>query len=496
MTAADWTRWLRAYGGLVAALAIGALALFWNLTRNSLYLDEAFSIHIAAYPIAPMIQLIVYGDAHPPLFYLLSHFLILVVHVPAERYRLFTAPCGLVTIAATWAVGRRLFGDTGAAAAALLTALAPGLLDADRVYRMYAPLAMLTAVSWWCLLAAQDPGRRRPSLFWVGYAACAIALPYTQYLGGLTVASQCVYALFAVRQRWPILAAGALALAAFAPWIGAVAVQYAQGGHAVGPIFDAFLVPEQTVFTSAPLTWTREPIFAPIAESVVLVAIALGIWIGRRSALPFMLLALALQLALTIVLHKALMIPRYLDVYMPALALCIGALVSALSSTRYRVAGFAIAAALLTCFTICDADLILDPLYQRTDWYLVDRYIASHERQSDAMLFVQGYPVLVVGTYPAFAGHDSEAPASERMLPIARAWIAAHARDRIWYIENQYWFADPDRVIVRDLVARRRVLDRWAEPRADAADAVVITLFDAVSPSELKNNRDPGHGSL
>src|SRR5579863_7126043 len=108
------------------------------------------------------------------------------------------------------------------------------------------------------------------------------------------------------------------------------------------------------------------------------------------------------------------------------------------------------------------------------------------------MLFVQGFPVLVVGTYPAFAAHDQAAPADTAMLPNAREWIAAHTRDRIWYIENQYWYADPTRSLFRDLARDRRVLDRWAEPRADAADAATVILFDSVSPREPQGNREHG----
>jgi hypothetical protein len=103
--------------------------------------------------------------------------------------------------------------------------------------------------------------------------------------------------------------------------------------------------------------------------------------------------------------------------------------------------------------------------------------------------------VFVVGTYPAFAAHDQAAPASAGMLPNAREWIAAHTHDRIWYVENQYWYADPTRLLLRDLARDRRVVDRWAEPRADAADAVTVILFDSVTPREPARNRERGHGT-
>ncbi|HLJ84022.1 MAG TPA: glycosyltransferase family 39 protein [Candidatus Eremiobacteraceae bacterium] len=485
---------LIAYGGLGLGLAIGAVALFWNLTKSSLYIDEAFSLHIASYPLPAMLQLIVHNDAHPPLFYLFSHYLIMLVHVPAERYRLFTAPCGLITIVATWAIARRILGDAGAAVAALLTAAAPGLLDADRVYRMYAPLAMLSMLSWWSLLCALDEGRRRPAIVWSMYAVCAVALPYVHYLGALTVAAQCCYAAVDARRRWPVLAAGGLAVAAFVPWIAAVGIQYAHGGLAAGPDFDLRLAPVESVLAGIPLAWMGQASFVVGADVVILAVLVIGAWLARSTPLPFMLMALALQILLTAVLHKPLLFPRYLHEYVPVFALCAAAVIAALAATRARVAAVALAAIVLTTFAICDADMILDPLYQRTDWYLVNNHVATLERRTDAMLFVQGFPVLVVGTYPAFAAHDQAAPASAQMLPDARAWIIAHTHDRIWYVENQYWYADPARVLLRDLARDRRVLDRWAEPRADAADAVTVILFDSVSPREPSGNREQGHG--
>jgi hypothetical protein len=466
--------------GLAVALAVGGAALFWHLTRSSLSLDEAFSLHMGSFPLPGLIDNVVHNDAHPPLFYVLTHYLIGWVHLPATQYRLFTAPFGLLTIIATWAVGRRFFGAYGAAAAALITAVAPGLLEADRIYRMYAPLAALIALSWWLLIAASDAQTRRRWPLWIGYACCAVALPYVHYLGALTVAAQTFYALAAMRERWPALAGSGAAAIAFLPWLWALKIQFAAGGHAAPPGFSAWIAPQGTLLADAPVAWLTHPFFTPVADAMIFGIIAAGIIFARRTALPYMALSAGLQLVLSVALHKDLLLPRYLDIYAPLFGLCAGAVAAVLAATRWRVAAVGLAGAIVACMAVCDVNLLFDPLYQRTDWYLVNDHVAADEKPSDAMLFVQGFPTLVVATFPAFDRHAMEAPYNPQVLGHATMWIAAHRGARIWYVENQPWFADPSSELVRGLLKSRTVLSAWHEPRVNAADAVTVILFDAV----------------
>jgi Dolichyl-phosphate-mannose-protein mannosyltransferase len=466
--------------GLAAAIVVGSAALFWNLTRSSPSLDEAFSLHMGSFPLAGLIDNVVHNDAHPPLFYLLTHYLIGWVHLPASQYRLFTAPFGLLTIVATWAVGRRFFGAYGAAVAAMVTAVAPGLLEADRIYRMYSPLAALIALSWWLLIVATDLQTRRRWLPWIGYAACAVALPYLHYLGTLTVAAQSLFALAAIRERWPALAASAAAALAFLPWLWALKVQFAAGGLAAPPGFSSWIAPQGTLLADAPAAWMTQPYFTPVADATIFGVLAAGLILARRTALPYMALGAGLQLTLSIALHKDLLLPRYLDVYAPLFALCVGAAAAALAATKWRVAAVGLTSAIVACMAVCDVNLLFDPLYQRTDWYLVNDHVAANEKPSDVMLFVQGFPTLVVATFPAFAGHDLEAPYKPQVLGHAAAWINTHHDARIWYVENQPWFADPSGELVRGLLKSRTVLSAWHEPRVNAADAVTVILFDAV----------------
>src|ERR1700730_13331320 len=93
---------------LGAALLVGGYFRFWDLTGHSLYIDEGFTFMVAGKPWPQMISEIVYHDFHPPLFYILTHIAIDRLHWPFWDYRYLTAPFGLVTVVAAWAIARRL----------------------------------------------------------------------------------------------------------------------------------------------------------------------------------------------------------------------------------------------------------------------------------------------------------------------------------------------------------------------------------------------------
>jgi hypothetical protein len=47
----------------------------------------------------------------------------------------------------------------------------------------------------------------------------------------------------------------------------------------------------------------------------------------------------------------------------------------------------------------------------------------------------------------------------------------------VWYVENQYYYPDPQRRILAHLAATRHRLHEWLEPRADLSNRVYIALY-------------------
>lgn len=464
--------------GLAFALVTGAFALFWRLTSQSPFLDEAFSVRLASQDLPTLFQAVARQDVHPPLFYLLAHFAVTWLHWPVQQYRLLTTPLSLFTIFATWAIARRCFGATAAFIAALVIALQPVMLPWDRLFRMYGLLVPVAPASWLVLLKAlDDTGGRRRSLWWLLYALCALALPYLQYLGAAVLVCQCGYALTDLRQRWPVLAAAAASCASLLPWLWAIRLQFPLGGYTASThpnILDTF---SGLAVLGAPEQWMHLPWFTPVVGCAVIAVLLAGAFLGRSTVLPWWLLQIALQFAASLLLAKALAVPRYLLTALPAVAIAIGGVSAALIGSRLRVLGLAVAASFVVLETVCVSNLLLDPYYQFPDWFLVQAYVGLNEQKSDVMVFDQAFPGLVVEGYPEFSGHDRYGPNTIRDVDPTIRLVDSQPAARVWYIENQWWYPDPGHRILRHLQSSRPVLRIWHEARFDPANEVYVLLF-------------------
>jgi hypothetical protein len=464
--------------GLAFALAVGALCVFWGLTAQSPFIDEAFTVRLAGKDVPALIQTVALQDVHPPLFYLLAHYAVVWLHWPFERYRLLTAPLTLFTIFATWAIARRSFGATAACVAALVIALQPVMLPWDRLFRMYVLLVPVAAASWLVLLKALEvTDARRRIVWWVLYALCAIALPYLQYLGAAVLVCQCCFACADLRKRWPVFAVSAAAAASLLPWLWALRIQFPRGGYTASThpnILDVF---SGLAVLGAPEAWVHNVWFSPVVACVLIAVLVAGAVLGRATLLPWWLLQIALQFAASLVLEKALAIPRYLLTALPAVALAVGVVTAALIGTRLRLLGVALAATFVVIEAVCAANLVLDPYYQFPDWNLVRAFVGLHEVPKDVMVFDQGYPALVVENEPEFSSHELYGPNTIHDVDPTIGLIDRWPASRVWYIENQWWYPDPGHQILRSLQTTRRVTRIWHEARFDPANEVYVLLF-------------------
>ena len=468
-----------AFGGLWIALAVGAFLILWQLPGQSVFVDEAFTLDAARMPIPAMFVQLAQHDAHPPLLYLYVHAAMALFHWPSTWYRYLIAPFGLVTIASTWALARRAFGDTAAAVAAIVVATEPTLLLFDRLLRMYAPLTALTALSCVVLLRASTAQTRRERVIaWALYAACAIVMPYVMYLGAIVIACQCAYALFDLRRRWPAIACGIIAFLGTIPWWWAIREQFPQSGFTGGKGLAAAAWSARDVLGyGLPVSWYTGTHFDLIFAIAVVAVAAAGLAFARGGSMAIYCGALAVAVIATFALGRNLVFARYLVYLVPAFAISVGAICALALRTKWRVAGVALALAVLSVNAVADADQLLDKFYQSSDWNTVAAIMSRVERPSDAILFVQGYSYLVLEASPSVVGHDVFGPQSPSSIEPTYAWLDRHADVRVWYVENQAWYADPNHEIKRRIEATRPRLHEWFEPRSDPSSTVFFALY-------------------
>jgi len=469
---------------LAAALCLGALTRFWHLGEASPFSDEAFTFALASLPLSALLHALANSDYHPPLFYLWTHALLVGLHWLVWDYRYLSAPFGLVTIAAAWAAARRISGEIAAAFAAIVVALAPGAIAFDRMFRMYGIFVALATVSWWTLLESLAAPPRSRRLWWTGYALVTLLLAYTHYLAFIVLACQAAFAAMRWPHSRPAFFAYTLVLLAYVPWFPSMLHQFALGGMAlVRPGLDAGLA--QSIrgafamgLPDAFFRWTGG-IWWPLAA-----VCAIGVWGGwlaRRTALPFWLGSLGLAIGLSIVFSRNLAyFPRYLLVDIPPVAIALGVIVEHAMASGRRLAALAIATASVALLGVASTNVLLDPYYQFPDWYAVNAFLAGEERPTDAIILDAGYEQYAVAPLSAFRGHPMLAFMNPSDFATILRWIDDHPHARIWYIEHQNAYWDPQRRIAASLARSRAQIASRDFPRQSPADEVAVFLFDKV----------------
>ncbi len=227
--------WLALAGILFLALGL-RLA---RLTFQPLWADEGYSIYFASLdPVA--LARATAADIHPPLYYYLLKLWAALLGGGDASLRLLSVVLGVLTIAATYALARRLVGQQGAVLSALLVAVSPFHVYYSQEVRMYALAGLLATLSTALLVeacrrespAASDqpaqgestsPKQRRWRALSLLYVITAALGLYTMYYSLFVPVAHIVYVLIRYRSRRRAVARWAglvtVALVLYVPWI-------------------------------------------------------------------------------------------------------------------------------------------------------------------------------------------------------------------------------------------------------------------------------------
>lgn len=331
---------------LAAALAAGAVARFWEISKASIWHDEGYSLMLA--PLGPIeIVMRTARDVHPPLYYLLLHYWLQLFGSSELAARSLSVACSLATIVVVFVLIRRLIGTTTARVAVVLAALAPFLVRYAQEARMYALVALLLTLATYLLVKAQQDSWR-PG--WYLYGLVMALAFYTHY-----------YSLFILVVHWLYVAvstpawsrrhrvinqglwqphwwsANATWLLLFAPWVPAAYGQFTR-------VQSAFWIPAVNQLTlpqtlSQFLTFTSnlsglDQVWLYGASGLLLTAIAAGYWFNRRQWRSLLLLTALALFAPLAVFGLSFARPIYVDRYFVFAAVGFYALLAALITLR------------------------------------------------------------------------------------------------------------------------------------------------------------------
>ena len=207
---------------LLAVLALAAFLRLFALGRESLWLDEAVSVGSSKTSLWSIAQTTVSQDVHPPLYYFLLHFWMLLFGQTEAAIRSLSACFGIASVFLIYKVGQELFDRRTGLIAGFLMAISAFAIAYSQEARPYAPMLMLTLLSFFLfikILKVKNRGRA----YIVLYALVNILLAYTHIFGLFIIGAQVLYFILFRRRyagaRLAFWSTQAATVVAFSPWI-------------------------------------------------------------------------------------------------------------------------------------------------------------------------------------------------------------------------------------------------------------------------------------
>ncbi len=231
---------VRSFFGFLLLVAVLLPPRVWRAgLESTVWMDETYTLLLVERPAAAVVRLTAH-DSHPPLYYLALHgWLAAGRALGVEPGILWARSLNLllwaVAAGAAWVIARRRFGPAAGPLVAWSVAGAAGLAQMAQDARSYGFASAGLAVCFLLLLEPSgEPGARREAGRWSLYAAAAAFALWSHLLSGLVLA--CLGLLWAglaltrprrIRALVPAVAANAVALGLFLPWLARVPRQLA-----------------------------------------------------------------------------------------------------------------------------------------------------------------------------------------------------------------------------------------------------------------------------
>lgn len=201
---------------IVLAVAVYVLLRLRGLTDGCLWFDEIFSVHAATMGFSELLGFVRLDLIHPPLFYILLKFWIMIGGESFAWLRFFPFLFSVATLIPIWLTMRELKLDASAVVGVIVFVGVNGaLIRYSQEVRMYAPLMFFSAFSLWFFTRFFLLGKN----IWL-LAIANVLLVHIHYFGWIVVVSEIL--VIAVLQRIKIrssliMLAGVAAM--FAPWL-------------------------------------------------------------------------------------------------------------------------------------------------------------------------------------------------------------------------------------------------------------------------------------
>ncbi|MDY6875983.1 MAG: glycosyltransferase family 39 protein [Chloroflexota bacterium] len=500
-----WVAAVTALGGYLRACQIGG---------KGLWIDEAFSVWLGWQPVGEMLGWLVRIDQHPPLYYLLLHFWMILGDDPST-VRALSALCGTLTIPVVYLLGRRLAGDKVGFLTALILAVSPFHVRFAQETRMYTLLTLNASLALYALAwLFTDPRsaearlgrqfvdfwrgwrttRRRPPMWvietdlaWLGYVLFTAAMLLTHNTAVFFPVATNIIVLLLVRLRianresritnhgflrnWLLAQVGVFLL--WSLWLPAFAVQ------GVG-VYREFWLPAPTWSTVAGAVGAFVSDFLPLppaglcAVGVLYAGLALlGLVHFRRRPAHVLFLLVTFTTPFVgewlVSLYRPIFYDRTLIWASLPLYLLLAAGIRQLHHRSYIIGVILV---VLVVNTLSLREYYVN--FEKEQWDDAALFVAGRVEAGDLILFNATWTQIPFDYYfrryeRSVAEHGVpvdlfdrgvlEPEMSTDDLPRLRVLVRSH--ERVWLVYSHDWYTDPQGLIPLALEEELDLLDRW-----------------------------------
>ena len=176
---------------LLVIVLIGIFLRLYHLGTQSFWEDEAFSVFVSKGSLF-QICYITATDVHPPLYYWILHYWLVLFGTSEVATRALSALFGVLAIPVIYMLGDRLFNKEAGLLAALILAFSTFNVAFSQDARMYSLMVLLTLLSMYFFIRFLQGNTLAIS---VGYLFSTALLLYTHVYGLFIVFAQNIYLL-------------------------------------------------------------------------------------------------------------------------------------------------------------------------------------------------------------------------------------------------------------------------------------------------------------
>jgi mannosyltransferase len=478
---------------LAAVTLLGAGFRFYQIGKQPLWLDEAFSVWMGAHSPPQIIQLTIDIDQHPPLYHLLLRLWMGIGGDSEAWLRSLSALFGILTIIVIYYLGKTLSGPADGLLAALVLAFSPFHIQYAQEARVYTFLALCASLSMWMTARLLLRPRARQQAIgqqfrdpnWLGYMVftalavyghnTAVFLPVgiNLFVLGLIVFRRFCPPQPGQMQAPPIknwLAAQLGVLLLWSPWL--VAFYYQAIGVAgdfwiqpptVGTVTDAlktFLM----AYLPDQIRW-QGLLFAGFGGALILAFFAYQRKLGH-----FLFLAALFLTPFVGELLVSLRRPIFYDRTLIWCTIPLYVLIAAgISQLRYRPYILTAVVIFTTIGWLSISNFF--HTFEKERWDQAAAYVGERIQKGDIIIFNAGWTEIPFDYYFARYNHPAgeygapetmfdqgvlEPRMTEADLPRLRSIISG--RPRVWLVYSHNWWTDPQSLVQDTLSKNMRLL--------------------------------------